>query len=332
MLQATGHLSGPLPGDLGPRLEAWYADFGVPTRAEGTALVAGLATARALYRPVQDGLQIVLSADSAVQLHQAREAVGFLLAYLLEGAEAEWSGDVPRDTVPPNFHLCRVLSVRPAGPQFRRVTLACDTVAALRDGGMHFTLLLPPANPVWPHLDDRGRTIWPVGEQALHRAVYTFVELGEGQFSFDVFEHPGGRATEWAMQVRPGAQVGVTGPGGGDFPRGAHLLLGGDETALPAIRRILACSAPERCGVAFIEIGDPAIAQDLPRPVGMSLNWLIRGRDRPLDACLAEAPLPPGDRHVWVAGEQGLARRMKALFRDRGLARTEGYFSGYWAK
>ncbi|KAA2311408.1 siderophore-interacting protein [Pseudooceanicola sediminis] len=332
MLQAIGHMSAPLPGDFGPRLEAWYADFGVPTRTEGTALDVDLATARVVYRPVQDGLQIMVRAAYAVQLHQAREAVGFLMAYLLEGAEPEWSGDVQRDTMPPNFHLCNVVSVHRAGPRFLRVTMACDSVEALRVGGMHFTLLLAPAVPVWPRLDHRGKTIWPSGAQALHRAVYTFVSLRDGQFSFDVFEHEGGRVTEWARQVKPGAQVGVTGPGGGDFPGGAHLLIGGDETALPAIRRILATSDPGRRGEAFIEIGDAAMVRDLPKPAGMTLTWLIRGRDRSLETCLEQAVLPSTDRHVWVAGEQGMARRMKALFRSCGLARTEGYFSGYWAR
>ena len=100
MLQAIGHMSAPLPGDFGPRLEAWYADFGVPTRTEGTALddtAFDDALSDGLSRPERlAGRLASIRADLALNdipppTAEARLA-GTLIGAELAAARAYWLG------------------------------------------------------------------------------------------------------------------------------------------------------------------------------------------------------------------------------------------------
>ena len=59
------------------------------------------------------------------------------------------------------------------------------------------------------------------------------------------------------MNAREGDLVGMTGPGGGDVPEADWYLLAGDETALPAIGRILARLPSLATAVVRIEVDNP---------------------------------------------------------------------------
>lgn len=116
---------------------------------------------------------------------------------------------------------------------------------------------------------------WPENRAAPHRAVYTLVEVPpeEGWFSVDLFEHPGGVATGWASIASPGDVVGIMGPAGGAAPPGERLILAGDETALPAIRRILQGFTPDRRGAVLLEVDAPDLCVALPAPPRMAVTW-----------------------------------------------------------
>jgi len=214
-----------------------------------------------------------------------------------------------------------------------------EACVRLQLDGAGFSLDIRAGNsaqlPRWPEVNEKGRTVWPTGDEALHRATYTFVDLdaAEGWFSFDVFEHAGGLATGWARAAQPGDIVGIMGPGGGDFPQADHMVMGGDETALPAIRRILEHAPRDRRGEVFIELADPADRCPLALPEGMRLTWLTRGEDAPLKAHMlaAELPGPEESRFVWFAAEAGEVRAARQYFREEaGLGRQEMYLSAYW--
>ncbi len=124
---------------------------------------------------------------------------------------------------------------RHVGSSFLRVELDCaDTARLARERGMHFSLLLPPEPraPVWPGLDHNGRPVMPEGDDRLHSAAYTFVDLDpdRGRFTFDVFERDGGRATIWARSAQPDDLVGISDPGSGGLPPGQDILIGLDAT------------------------------------------------------------------------------------------------------
>lgn len=220
--------------------------------------------------------------------------------------------------------------------------MGCAGTAALDAGPMHFSLLLSPEGraPVWPRLDGRGRTVWPEGEEALHRAAYTFVALEPeaNRFTFDLFLHEGSRASAWALSAPLGTKVAVMGPGGGDLPDAGEILLAGDETALPAIRRILETSAADRRGRVLIEIGDDGDRMPLRAPEQVEVTWLRRHAGETLLAALRavdldpDAPPPtsgwrrsrrPCGRHAPISGATRGWRRCAPISRPTGVERDE---------
>ena len=93
-----------------------------------------------------------------------------------------------------------------------------------------------------------------------------------------------GPACRWALFARPGDVIQVVAPhrrssyGGTEFdPAGRpHLLLIGDETAVPALSRILADLGPGHTGEVFIEVPSPEDILDLPAPEGFEVQWFPR--------------------------------------------------------
>lgn len=102
-----------------------------------------------------------------------------------------------------------------------------------------------------------------------------------------VHEHgPQGPACRWALGARPGDEIQVITPhrrglgyGGTEFAPGKHreLLLVADETALPALTRILADLEPGFSGHAFVEVPSIEDARAVDVPDGFEITWLTSG-------------------------------------------------------
>lgn len=338
---ASAVIKGTLPFDLIPHIAAHARDADLQVEETDTSLVVTAALAQVRLERTASSLRVNVDAQEAVALQSIRDNLLHMLDHAAPGIgrDAHWQGDIARDRPPLNFCTATLHKVRRVAPKFLRVELNCSDTARLADGkGMHFSLLLPPQGrpPIWPRLDGNGRTVMPKDADALHRAAYTFVDLdpARGRFTFDIFEHDGGRTTDWARTAQPGAIVGITGPGSGDFPQGQNVLMAGDETALPAIRRILEQSHPTRRGTVLIEVESKANVCDMPRPEGIALSWIIRDRGECLWDHLEYIVPPEGtDRFVWVAAEKELIRKAKARFCGTlGIGRHEGYFAYYWER
>ena len=119
----------------------------------------------------------------------------------------------------------------------------------------------------------------------------------------------------------------------------AHLLLAGDETALPAISRILGRGARHGRGVALLEVAGAAEEQPLSAPDGVVVRWLHRGGTPPGESTLladavAALDRPEGDDvFAWVAAESGAVRSIRADLRGRwGLGRAQHHAIGYWRR
>lgn len=338
-MQASARYDGPVSQDLIPHAAAHAREADLAVEDTATALTVTVPAALVRLELDASGMSLTIDAADVVGLQHIREYVLYILDHVAPGLteRMEWRGDIRRNTLPPSFSAATVRRTWRVAPNFLRIELDCDGTRRLSEGrGMHFSLLLPPGGrtPVWPRLDDNGRTLWPRAEDSLHRAAYTFVDLdpGAGRFTFDVFEHDGGLTTEWARRAQPGDPVGIMGPGSGDFPPGAEMLIAGDETALPAIRRMLAHSPADRRGEVLVEVGGADDLCEMPRPEGMRLTWVLRDRGEALWDRLGVMPLPASaDRYVWVAAEKELVRKAKARFRgDLGVGPDEGYFAYYW--
>ncbi|MFF2822054.1 siderophore-interacting protein [Arthrobacter koreensis] len=120
----------------------------------------------------------------------------------------------------------------------------------------------------------------------------------------------GGPASTWAAAAKPGDRVTVIGPnavhcvtaesyGGIEWRPGLaqHVLLAGDETAVPAIASILENLPEDFTGHALLEVPDAADVQQLTTASKVSISWLPRN-GRPhgeaLEAAVRDAVAVPG--------------------------------------
>jgi NADPH-dependent ferric siderophore reductase len=185
-----------------------------------------------------------------------------------------------------------------------------------------------------------------------------------------------GPASRWADAAAVGDELLVIGPrrgraGGGGIeyaPGDARaILLAGDETAAPAIARILEDVDRDTQGVAFIEIPEDADILPIATPPGVEVRWLPRSgsahgtqlipavldhlgasapaaiQDVDTDDPLWETPTYSSlgeavaaganhaDRYFWIAGESGVVTTLRRhLVKDLGVDRSQVAFMGYW--
>lgn len=189
-----------------------------------------------------------------------------------------------------------------------------------------------------------------------------------------------GPAATWAATAAPGDELLVVAPlrdnpnfGGQEFAPGSaqRVILAGDETAAPAIARILEDIAADPSGFghlrgeALIEVPTAADALPIAGPDSIAVRWLPReGADHgtllrqylgvnggagverdaspellwetPVFSRLGEELTQPreatGD-YYWIAGESGVVTSIRRfLVKERGLDRSQVAFMGYWKK
>ncbi|MCV6600386.1 MAG: siderophore-interacting protein [Cohaesibacter sp.] len=286
-------------------------------------------------------VRLKVSAPNKEDVYLLKESIDDHIKHALNQTNSPliWSGDLPQDLMPPNFRKARITSVQPIGHTYIRITLAADDIDRFFEGGMHFRLLFPKKSgndPVWPYIDEDGRTIWPTGDQELMRPVYTVRKIDKEKpaFDFDVFLHEGGPTAEWACQAKKGDEIGLMGPSGGWIPQADYFLLAGDETAIPAIARILETLPPTSRGQVFLSVKKQDDQLKITHPQGMTLEWVVRqdGAHEKLLERASQAVLPErGDVFVWFAAKKSEARKAKHHFRgEKGFNTKNSYIAGYW--
>ncbi|MBM7806137.1 NADPH-dependent ferric siderophore reductase [Geodermatophilus bullaregiensis] len=256
---------------------------------------------------------------------------------MTDAAGASLPGD------PRPVDVLTVVSVADVTPSVRRVVLSGgpDAVAA---AGPTVNLLVPrvgDADPRWPVVARDGRIVWPAGAHGVSLRSYTArrQDPDRGEVEIDFVLHGDGPAAAWAAAAAPGALLAVAGGGPlGERPAGT-LLLAGDETALPAISRILAAAGPATRGLALVEVAGPQEEQPLTAPAGVEVRWLHRGDTPPGESTLladavAALERPDGeDLFAWVAAESAAVRAVRADLRGRwGLSRAQHHAIGYWRR
>jgi NADPH-dependent ferric siderophore reductase len=252
------------------------------------------------------------------------------------------AGDpLPGDPRP--VDVLTVASVADVTPSVRRVVLS-GTPDAVAAAGPTVNLLVPrvgDAAPRWPAVARDGRVVWPAGAHGVSLRSYTArrQDPERGEVEIDFVLHGDGPAAAWATAAAPGALLAVAGSGPlGERPAGT-LLLAGDETALPAISRILAAADPATGGLALVEVAGPEEEQPLATPAGVEVRWLHRGGTAPgestvLADAVAALDRPDGDDlFAWVAAESAAVRAVRADLRGRwGLSRAQHHAIGYWRR
>lgn len=287
-----------------------------------------------------------------------------------------------------------VRQVERVSPNFVRVTFGGDELEEIGTPGEVFDarikLVFPPASGRVPDLGvDPGDWYgaWlaiPEAERGSMRTYSVrFLRATAGTEVFvDFVLHlkPGltGPASRWASTAAVGDEVLLVGPrrgrrdhGGAEFVPGeaSSILLAGDETAAPAIARILEDSPAATRGIAFIEAPSAQDVLAIDAPAGVEVHWLPRGeaehglrlihtvldylgapsdivvRDVDTEDLLWETPdysglgeeiddtAAAGDRYFWIAGESGVVTTLRRhLVKDLGIARAQVAFMGYWRR
>lgn len=279
---------------------------------------------------------------SADMLYAIQENIIHHLGELSEelSRQVEWSSPFTPGDYPPNFRKLTIASLQDIGPCFRRVRLEGQGLERFAEADMHFRLLLPAqegADFGFPVIGENGQTVWPGGMKNVHRPVYTIrrIDAAAGWLEFDVFLHEGGRATDWVKSTSLGADVGLTGPGGGRVPETEELLIGGDETAIPAISHILEELPSTARGDAFLMVEDASAILELNHPQGITLHWILR---RDGSAALGEAFLSADierleNPYVWFASEKSeTAKVRKHVVETWNVPAEQRYIAAYWSR
>ena len=196
----------------------------------------------------------------------------------------------------------RVASVERVSPSFVRVTFAGDGVDQVGTPGHTFDqrikLVFPGPECALPDLSGAGQdwyAAWLAVPEAERGSMRTYsirdlrVDGGRTRLVIDFVLHlaegASGPASRWAADARVGDAVLLVAPrrgrldGGGiefDVAGPGSVLLAGDETAAPAIARVLEDLDPATRGVAFIEVPDDADALPIDAPRGVRVVWLPR--------------------------------------------------------
>jgi NADPH-dependent ferric siderophore reductase len=299
-----------------------------------------------------DSFTMEVTAENADGLQRVRELVTVAVQIYAkaESPAIVWRGDLAGDNRLATFRKMRVLGVDEVTPRMRRVRLQGDDLARYGAfGGMHLRLLFPTLDnpdPVWPLAGPNGQPLWPDEKRRPAARVYTIrrLDVAEGWMDIDFVVHGDGDGCEgigsaWAMNARPGDEIGIIGPVGRPVREADWYVLGCDETGLPAVSRLLERMAPETRGVAFIEVADGSERQEIRHPKGVALNWIHRdgvpaGEHGELADAVARVEWPADSNCFgWFAAEAEPVRRLREYWRGTlSYGRDQTLVAGYWRR
>lgn len=240
------------------------------------------------------------------------------------------------------------LTRHPFPPATRRLTLAARRVLAAVGVDSFVRVRLAEAEPgqlagfVAPGGGDHVRVEVVEGADRTETIVAHSVE--EGWIDLDILVHEGGGAAvgvigSWAAGAPLGSPAVMHGPKGSVVLTGApgEVVLAGDDSALPAVRRYLGMLGSSITGHLLLEtVFDPAALGIVPPP-GLRVSILRADPSAP-SAALAEAlgalppPTDPLERFVFACGEQSLVAPARAALATWGIDVERAVVKGYWRR
>ncbi|TPL60071.1 siderophore-interacting protein [Mesorhizobium sp. B2-4-2] len=294
-----------------------------------------------------DSMLIRVSAvDETCLSYMKMTVAGHVAQHLGTTSGLRWQGDGSDTGTPIFFREITVVSSTRISPHMQRLRCAGDDLGRFTHGGLHIRLLLPPRGrpPVWPSIGADGLLVWPAGEDALTVRIYTIraVDPTSGWLDVDFVLHPGHDtpAATFAQNAVAGDVIGMIGPSGGETPTAPTLLLVGDDTALPAIGRILGELRPSTRVEALIEVDGPDDRIALAQGDNIEITWLYRhdraaGTAGLLAAALRErSHMALADNlYVWAGCEFTDFREIRKIVRKEwGLGRDRHLVTAYWRR
>ena len=200
----------------------------------------------------------------------------------------------------------------------------------------HVKLFFPrpgSTEPVLPDLDaDRSA---PRNPDLIARD-YTPRRFDEetGELTIDFVLHETGPATQWAAQARRGQSLGMGGPKASHRPSDfftRHLLIG-DDTALPAIGRILEELPPHHRAVVVLDTRETDKTYTLQSHGRVDIFRCAPEQD--LTGLLRLVVLPAAEKlNVWIAAEIDQVRALRDhLINEEAIPRSRIRAAGYWRR
>ncbi|MCA1406467.1 siderophore-interacting protein [Ensifer sp. IC3342] len=324
------------------RLHTHLLEHDVDARLSGDRLFVDLPAVSGTLRLMDGGIEVQIAAADLESLYFAK--VWLQDAVAEERASGTirivWSEDCLQRHLPPSFSVLTVDDIVDITPRMRRIrfrTADARSFETLDD--MHLRILFNFQKLADEHAS-RGSRLGssPLDLSPIWRA-YTvrFVEPENHIIAVDFVLHSAeGPGSRWAAGARRGDVVGAAGPSGGGCGDAAWYLLAGDETALPAISRILESLDERATATVVIEVGSPTDTIAFTSPAAVETRWLYRedhdGDCRGLARTIASMELPDASRKrfVWMASESKTAKAVRATLRDRGFTKEEQSVAAYW--
>ncbi|MCE5290792.1 MAG: siderophore-interacting protein [Nocardiaceae bacterium] len=259
---------------------------------------------------------------------------------------------MPRQSRKPReMHLCRVAVSRVVdlGPSLRRITFTGSALEHLPYAGpdQRVKLLFAADSSKLPDVEGpfsapRFMGLWAGSAfRGIAMRTYTIRHHRPSDHEVDIdfaLHGPVGLASKFATEAEVGDEMTIYGPVS-DYvapPEGAWILIGGDDTAAPAIAAILESLPRDAVGKAFVEVGDSGDVQSIEAPAGVEVTWLDRegaptATSLHLRNAVCGTAIPEGPRWVWLAGESSVVTSIRRyLVNDRGVDRRQISFTGYW--
>lgn len=242
---------------------------------------------------------------------------------------------------PPPFRRVAVTAVTALTPRLIRVTVGGPELDGLviEQPAASVRLLLPAPGsselvvPAWQGNEFR----MPDGSRPTIRTLTPLrLDSTLRELDLEIVVHEGGAASAWAQAARPGDEAALSGPGRG-YPIDAEatgFVLGGDESAMPAITQLLEVLPADKPVHVIVEVADPAARLELPEHPAATVDWYDLPAGAPPGDCIVAAitstDLGPGTR-IWAAGEAAAMQRIRRhLLDERNLPRSETWIRGYW--
>lgn len=328
-------------------LADYWRSHDVELEREAGRLSAQLGLGTGIVEALDGRIRVRLETSDRGALEMLRSYVATALPDFVGGdASLDWRGDMEIGRLFADFREVRLVSNIAVAPRIRRLTFTGEDIARFGSANdIHVRMYFPPdgiARPEWPRPGADGRTIWP--EEGLRPEVRYYTvrrfEAARSAIEIDFVMHDDeGPGSAFAARAAPGAIVGMAGPVGRVARPADWTLLAGDETALPAIARMLEEMPREAVGAALIEVDAPEDELALSAPRGVSVDWLHRrgapagATDLLVSAVRSVAVPSGGESFVWVACEHAAARKIRRHLREeRGLPRDRCLVVAYWQR
>lgn len=213
-------------------------------------------------------------------------------------------------------------------PNMKRITFEGDDLKQLssEQNGGYVKLMLPSETKSFFNKPKvRSYTIRQFNDRTNEMAV-----------DFAMHE-PAGPATNWAINAKVGDEISFMGPGPKKFNGSVDgwFLFAADMSALPAALASIEDLPKSVVGEAFLEVTSKDDIQEVNKPEGLAIHWLIHEDSKKLSTQKLEAIKKieiPSSPNVFAAGELNTIKGIKEYLLSNSNVKNSNnvYISSYW--